>query len=331
MIKKIRLFLVLCTIQLLTSTHVMGKNMQINEPFYKVYFKAEGMVFTTIVNGFNVYTMSKAAPITLEIPVNQFVKSGDNKLELLIHTRGDDNALSLTNSAYIDLEYRLYTSLDDYVILNKLSYSSRNEKQDQPFKNSSNKGRYSIKDHKLVADNAGDYGVSEFQITVDKEDYDNNHLYHIVTMPTPFPEWKFLTGDTIPDPRQFKTVEQMTNGLVGAPFNELKKVHAGLSNKDIDSIMPLFKERNDEMDKAFYYKPGTYEKMLREAFEENYKKDRILQDLDINIARPKVSSGKTIVQLGADPLILFHNESKSVFISYDIYFRKDGDKWIITR
>ncbi|VAW64789.1 hypothetical protein MNBD_GAMMA10-3383, partial [hydrothermal vent metagenome] len=38
-----------------------------------------------------------------------------------------------------------------------------------------------------------------------------------------------------------------------------------------------------------------------------------------------------LIQLGLDPLIIFYNESKSVFIKYDIYFRKEGDKWIITR
>ncbi|VAW64779.1 hypothetical protein MNBD_GAMMA10-3381 [hydrothermal vent metagenome] len=305
--------------------------MQIDEPFYKVYFKAEGVVFIVVVNGIDVYTNDKGGPITLEIPINQFVRSGKNKLELQLHTRGDDNVLSLGDSAYIDLEYRLYTSLDDYVILNKLVYSARNEKQGEPFKSSSNKGQYSIKDHKLIADNSGDYEVSEFQLTVDKENYDNNYLYHIVTMPAPFPEWKFLTGDPIPDPQQFKTKEEMIDGLVGAPFNELKKIHTALSNKDINSIMPLFKERNDEMDKAFYYESGTYEKLLRESFEENYKKGRILKDLDINVAMPAVSPGKTIIQLGADPLIRFHNESKSVFIKYDIFFRKEGDKWIITR
>jgi len=331
MIKTIRLFLIFFSIQLLTSPLALGKSMQIDQPFFKVYFQAESVAFGIVVNGFEAYFNNTGGPITLEIPINQFVRSGENKFELQMQTWNDEGDLSIKDSAFINVEYRLYTDLNNYVVLNKQTYSAKNNKQGHPFKDSSDKGQFSIIENKFVTSHTGEYSISDFQLETDKAAYDANYLYHIVTMPAPFPKWRFLTGDTIPDPEQFKTVEEMTKGLVGAPFNELKKIHTALSKKDIDSILPMFKERNDEMDKAFYYEPGTYEKMLKEALEENFKKGRTLDDFDINNASPNISPGKTIINLGADPLIMFYNKNKSVFIKYAIYFRKDGDKWIITR
>jgi len=331
MIKTIRLFLIFFSTQLLISPLVMGKSMQIDQPFFKVYFQAESVAFGIVVNGFEVYFNNKGGPITLEIPINQFVRSGENKFELQLQTWNDEGDLSIKNSAFINVEYRLYIDLNNYVVLNKQVYSAKNNKQSTPFKDSSKKGQYSINDNKLITDNTGEYSVSDIQINIDKANYDANYLSHIVTMPTPFPEWKFLTSDTIPDRKQFKTIEQLIDGLIGAPFKVLEKIHTALNNKDLESIMPLFKERNDEMDKAFYYEPGTYEKMLREAFEDDFIKGRLLKDIDINKAKPMISPGKNVVQIGSSPLIVFYNKNKSVFMKYDIYFRKNGDKWIITR
>ena len=42
-------------------------------------------------------------------------------------------------------------------------------------------------------------------------------------------------------------------------------------------IMPFFKERNFEMDKAFYYEEGTHEQMLRDSLQENFDKKMIQQ------------------------------------------------------
>ncbi len=310
-----------------------GGNVNLEKPFYKAYFKAEGVVFGVVVNGVEVYFGSNAAPVTLEIPINQYVRNGKNKLELQLHTYEQNNQLSISESAFIELEYRLYpkSSSGDYVVLNQLKYSAQAEKSNDPFAGSSKEGHYALKNDELVPSGSGEIVVSSLNHVVDKNEYDANYISHDVHMPAPFPEWAFLNGDAIPDPKQFKTMDELVPGLIGAPFKELEIIHASLSKQDIDSIMPMFKERNDEMDTAYYYKPGTYEGLLREALQGEFDNGLILDELDINIAKPMVSPGKNIIQLGADPLILFHTKSESVFNKYDIYFRKEGDKWIITR
>ncbi len=310
-----------------------GGNVNLEKPFYKAYFKAEGVVFGVVVNGVEVYFGSNAAPVTLEIPINQYVRNGKNKLELQLHTHEQNNQLSISESAFIDLEYRLYpdSESDKYVVLNELKYSAKAEKSNDPFAGSSKEGRYVLKNGELVSSGSGEIVVSNLNHVVDKNEYDANYISHDVHMPAPFPEWAFFGGDEIPDPKQFKTAEQVINGLVGAPFKELEIIHAALSKQDIDSVMPMFKERNDEMDKAYYYESGTYERLLKEAFQEDFNNNLILDSLNINIARPMVSPGRNLMQLGNDPLIRFHTESESVFNKYDIYFRKEGDKWIITR
>ncbi len=307
--------------------------MKLKEPFYKAYFKAEGILFGVVVNGIEVYSGLKGAPVTLEIPINQYVRDGENKLELQLHTYDPNNELSISESAFIELEYRLYpdSGSDKYVALNQLKYSARSEKSGDPFIGSSKGGRYALENGEMTPSDSGEFVVSSLNHVVDKNEYDANYISHDVQMPAPFPEWAFFSGDEIPDPKQFKTMDELVGGLIGAPFKEGEVIHASLSKQDIDSIMPMFKERNDEMDTAYYYKPGTYEGLLREAFQEDFDNGLILKALDINYAPAMVSPGKNLIQLGADPLIRFHDESKTVFNKYDIYFRKEGDKWIITR
>jgi len=309
----------------------MGKSMKIDEPFYKVFIDTQGLKYRIVVNGFELKYSKSLSPLKVEIPINQLVRTGENKFELQVVPFSKKGDLTKTDEDYIEVEFRLYTDLNNYVVLSKLNYSARNVKSGKPYDGSTDEGRYSLINHKFEDNNNGEYSVSKLATEIKEDAYNKTFIRQSVSMPTPFSEWKFLSSDTIPNRKQFKTMEQLVDGLIGAPFKVLVKIHEGLSNKDIDSIMPLFKERNDEMDKAFYYKPGTYEKLLREALEENFKKGRILDDLDINIARPTISPGKTVMQLGLDPLIIFYNKSESVFIKYDIYFRKEGDKWIITR
>ena len=305
--------------------------MHINEPFYKVFISTQGLKYRIVVNGIDIKNDKSLSPLNVEIPINQFMQTGENKFELQLFPFSKKGNLTKTDADYIEIEFRLYSDLSKYVVLSKLSFSEKNSKAGNPYNGSTAEGNYSLVNHRFEPNNNGEYLVSKLDIDVKENAYNKTFIRQSVSLTTPFPKWKFLTSDTMPERKQFKNMEQLVNGLIGAPFKILEKIHTGLTNKDIDSIMPIFKERNDEMDKAFYYESGTYEKMLRESFQENYKKRRILNDLNIKYAKPIISPGKTIVQLGSDPLIRFHNESKSVFIKYDIFFRKDGDKWIITR
>ncbi len=313
------------------SMPLMGKSMQLEEPFYKAYIKTEGLRYRIALNGVDIKSDKSRHPLTVEIPVNQFVRTGENKFEVQIFPLTKKGKLYISDSAHMDMELRLYTGLEEYVILNELHYSAKNAEAEKPFDGSSTEGRYALADNTLSEDASGEYSVSPLAIEVQENKYNNTYMRQNVTMPTPFPEWKFINGDPIPDPKQFKAMDQMVNGLIGEPFKVLEKIHTALSKKDIDSIMPLFKERNDEMDKAFYYKPGTYEKMLRDSFQEEFDKNMILADITIDHAKPIVSPGNNIVQFGSQPLIYFYNEEKSVFNKYDIFFRKQGDQWIITR
>ena len=93
--------------------------------------------------------------------------------------------------------------------------------------------------------------------------------------------------------------------------------------------MPLFKERNDEMDLAYYYEPGSYDSMLREAFQESFDDDMVLYDIDIRSTSTVVSPSKNLLQLGS--VIGFHNDDDELYSYYDMVFRKNGDDWVISR
>lgn len=123
MVKLLKSFFPTLTSYTLISGCSAGDRIQLEKPFYKAYFKSQGVLFGVVVNGAEVYFGDSGRPTTLEIPVNQFVRAGENKLELQLHTWERNDELALDDSAYISLEYRLYPNTvnnpQSFVVLNQ--------------------------------------------------------------------------------------------------------------------------------------------------------------------------------------------------------------------
>ncbi len=306
--------------------------MQIEKPFFKVFIKTLGIKYRVVVNGVAIKTDATLRPVKVEIPINQFVRSGDNSVELKLFPLSKKGNLASNEHAYAELEFRLYTDLNEHVVLSKIQFSELNLRNGDAVKGSTEAQQFFIKNKQLIIDKSGDYRRSALAYTVYKDQYNKTLITQTVTMQTPFAEWAFLSSDAIVDHRQFKTVEAMVEGLVGEPFKLLEKIHAALSKKDIDNLMPLFKERNEEMDKAYYYQPGTYESFLKEQFVNDLADEgMVLEDLELQYAKPVISPGRQLMELGSSPLIYFAKKEAALYNYYGIVFRQQGKDWIITR
>ena len=113
------------------------------------------------------------------------------------------------------------------------------------------------------------------------------------------------------------------------------KVYNALKSKNIDSVIPLFGERNKELDAAFYYEPGTMEGKLRKSLIDAATDS----DAELVEIAPEYlffyiyDNGKltSLMREGGKPAIV-QNFIKAVGSrSYDLIFRYQNGNWILTR
>jgi len=215
------------------------------------------------------------------------------------------------------------------IIINQLKYTAEENIDGTGFEGSSHEGTYKFTDEMILNKN-GNYIIYNPLI----EEIENFKGAVLVTqkinIQTPFPEWAFFRDNSIP---QLGTLpnDEFKNKFIPSIFEKYKLIHDALELKDIDSIMPLFKERNMELDTAFYYEKGTYEKMLRASLQEEIDNNMLLTEIDVDHAQPYISLHGNLIKMGNSALIKFHDKEETIFNGYDIFFRKEGDDWIISR
>jgi hypothetical protein len=114
--------------------------------------------------------------------------------------------------------------------------------------------------------------------------------------------------------------------------DHLKIIQEKLIAGNVDEVMPLFEERNSELDKAFYYSSGVMEAKLRDAFETDIPQLDMLpitgkSVVYINESNKKLAS----VYRGEKTAISGNYKEGSGSLKFPIMFRKQDGKWIITR
>ena len=111
-------------------------------------------------------------------------------------------------------------------------------------------------------------------------------------------------------------------------------IQDGLEKGDVDSIMPLFTERNKELDIAFGYESGEMERLLREYInkaidDSNWKLINRTAN-DVGISFEKNNKIVSLVRSERSNILGFVNQS-GLYYSLTIKFRRENGKWIITR
>ena len=95
------------------------------------------------------------------------------------------------------------------------------------------------------------------------------------TIPNNLPLWAFFNSDEVANEPDLS--EEAFWELSAELRDHLKIIQDKIIAGDIDDIMPLFEERNNELDKAFYYSSGVMEAKLRDSFEEDITQLNMLE------------------------------------------------------
>ncbi|NRB42635.1 MAG: hypothetical protein HRU20_29905 [Pseudomonadales bacterium] len=301
------------------------------ELYYKLEISASGIRCYVNINGVQLQEETEGDVLNVDIPVNALVRSGSNVIDFELYPWKETGSFTRKGGDKLSIALKVVnasTVNKEEVTLAKLIYKAPGvaetgfEASTKPGEynfptslNLSTKQKYLVSDIKINEDIGYD-GAKRFLLTVD--------------MPTPFPEWKFFSSDVITDPETLSEEEALSK-LALKPFKILEDIHSSILKNDLASILPYFKERNNELDIAMYQPKGTYEDKLRLSLQESIDEHRVFDDLDLEYSYPNVNHTKKLLWLGARPVIYCWDKDEVMFTGYETIFRKDGDNWIITR
>ncbi|CAA6801640.1 MAG: Unknown protein [uncultured Sulfurovum sp.] len=340
MIKKIFALMVVLGSVLVCGEEQEEKKMHSileDKPSFSVRMETEYSNFIVTLNGVKVFKELGGSPTILEVPVNHLMTSGDNELKVqLIAWDDTDYKLHKELLCKVSLRVKKY---DDFSIEPKtISTITYNNKQEKALKTSSLEGKYNSKKDFLL-DEKGDVVISDIETSpltfYQGDKIAGVNLTQNINLETPFPRWKFLDSENIIEKRYDELSNDEYNKLretkdIKEFFTVHKKIYDALMKKDVDSIIDMFDERNSEMDIAMYYKNPYYKNRLYEKLKKNVNDDsrELLKWDESKMYFFIEENGKLIYIDGA---IAFNDKDGSTSTSYPMLFRKEKDKWIITR
>jgi len=306
-----------------------------DKPFYMVKIDAVNTNIVVTLNGEEVFSDFTKSQKLLEVPVNQYMTSGENILKVYLMLWESDTKNSIKNAeAKISLRVKKFEVFDvEPITVSQIIYVKGNMEK------STLDGTYNSSKN-FVLDKEGNVLISK----VDKELLPKTwtgdkikgfELEQTITLDTPFPRWKFLDSENIIDSNgyyvDFTTYKSLrkTKDMEGL-FTLHQEIYHALKNKNIPFVVDLFTERNKELEIALYKPEGYYKKLLTKRFTDNVNDSSLEMFPFLKDKRYFFISegGKTLSIRNA---VVFNDKNGNGSTSYKILFRKEKGKWILTR
>ncbi len=302
-------------------------NVLQSQPVFELKLEGFGAIFMVEVNGARVFQQWNAAgKIETRLPVNHFMHPTDNTLKIFAWS-GDDSPINPHAFVKVELVVSEHSQPQNEFALSNLIFDNiglenRIETSNPAGKLNSVKG--------FVADEAGDITINE-AIT---GQFDNVHTHtRVMHIPSSLPLWAFFSSDDLPDYDSMSDNEyyqKMDEFLV-----EYMKVQDAIKNNNIASILPMFEERNKELDAAFYNPPGTLAEKIKVAlYDAANDESAALVELKTDYIDFEYSEGNKLNKLSRNgnkaAITLNYKEIESSY-SFDMIFRIQDGKWILTR
>ena len=322
----------------LTQPCYAEDSMLAKKPYFTYRIETKGALYETTMNGILLEKDFKAGQLSFEMPVNQYMRSGKNRVGFQLFTRQPEDFFDaqITVSLYVNQDGlpEENKKLISQITFNGSEFSKEKNAQ-QAIKTSMPALRLDSNNQFLKADN-GDVIVHAAEIEPSNVRPNGFNIYQDIEVQTPFPLWGFFNADKIDFPDAWadyvSNSEYYFSKLVTPLYNEHESIVNTLRTQDYEKILPLFAERNREYDIALYLPEGTYNQRLKKSLESDFaNKDSNLQLDDFKFAKPVISQKKELIRLGDSALISFSDEESSLYSNYPIWFYKKDGKWIISR
>ncbi len=296
------------------------------KPVFNLMIHSVGTRYDVLLNGVMVYDdASGNGQVTTSLPINHWMRSGKNSLKLVIYP--DDEGIPINEKSEVNAE--IYVHNDEM------------EEQQYRIGGFNFKGVGHIQDADLLGyrletelfkhDDDGEVIAQNVEIIEDTF-FDGVIEYkQILTIPTNLPLWAFFNSDDVPNEPDLS--EEEFWALSEKIQSQLNSIREHLVSGDIDEILPLFAERNNELDKAFYYSSGVMEAKLRDSFEVDIPQLDMLNIQSKHVAYENEANMKlaSVYRTNKGAAISGNYKEGSGSVKFPIMFRKEDGKWIITR
>ena len=294
------------------------------KPVFTIDLHAAGTRFQLYLNGVLVEGDPSGGQNIYEIPVNHWMRSGKNTLDLTIYP--DDEGEDIQSNSVIKalLQVRNFGEQENHTLGGFV------------FKGATYKT--------AVLDKAYQRDLESFEIVdgggirisaldmIEGAPFKGARKYALsLEIPSNLPLWAFFESDDVPD---FLIVsDEEYEHLRSELYVILKNIQDHLEQGKVDNIMPLFAERNRETDLAFYKEEGQTERALHSDFTNDIPTLNMLNLGPESAAYESERNSKLASNFRGERKNAISGNLKNTTgnLSFPIMFRKQDGKWIITR
>jgi hypothetical protein len=325
-IKSLTIIILLSILFGCSEENILNNSILNKKPVFKLMIHSVGTRYDVLLNGVMVYDdASGNGQVTTSLPINHWMRSGKNSLELVVYP--DDEGIPINEKSEVNAEIYVH---NDEMEEQQYRIGGFNFKGVGHIPKSDLLG-YRLETELFKHNDEGEVIAQDVEITEDTV-FDGVIEYkQLLTIPNNLPLWAFFKSDDVPNEPDLSEKEFWA--LSAELRDHLKLIQDKIIAGDIDEVMPLFDERNNELDKAFYYSNGVMEAKLRDSFEVDISQLIMLEIEGRDVAYENENNLKLAAILrtenGAAMVGNFIDSQGS--IEFPIMFRKQDGKWIITR
>lgn len=304
-------------------------------PLLNLRVDIESCQYDLFVNGGLVMRNIAGTPAHEDQPINHFVRSGSNEIEVLIYVDPDaPDAGEVKVSLVIkDADHDQAPGVTALVLAHKAGAA-------EPTAGSTPAGVFDSRRGFEKPADKGDFkvGPAKFRhLPVHRDPLDM--VSRTFDVHLPFPEWAFFKGEKMKQGWEYETKDALKAGYaqILPAYVQLASL---LEKHDVNGFVDACEERSREMDLAFYKTAGETRRRLTEELK------TALADPTLKLEpttpppgkfwRYSVGSKGNLIALTqgdrGSAVIGFESTNGSVYrLGFPVTFRKQGDRFIVTR
>jgi hypothetical protein len=325
-IKSLTIIILLSILFGCSEENMLDNSILNKKPVFVLKLHSYGTRYNTYINGVMVYRDGDGrGQVTTSLPINHWLKSGDNTFELLVYPDKKDTNINEKSTIQVEIFIHNDGQEDQLFRIGGFEFKGVGH-----INNIDLKG-YQLEAAEFKVSDSG--GVSVSNTSIEEYDkYSGAYKYSkIISMPNSLPLWAFFNSDDVPNDPDLSEEEYWT--LSAELRDHLKVIQNKIIAGDIDEVMPIFEERNKELDKAFYYSSGVMEAKLRDSFEVDISQLNMLEieGRDVSYVNEDNLKLASIFRTKRGAAMVGNFIDSQGSIEFPIMFRKQDGKWIITR
>ncbi len=243
--------------------------MNFKQPFYTLKLNTRHCGYRIAVNGCVIDEDRIGELNNTEYPINHYLKNGDNSIDIhhlnIAKKCGKKSGLHEEGFLTLSLCVRENDSTES-IVLSETVYDSAKLRRDEgkviytdieglleTIEKSTSHSQFDVVNNKISPNESGAFTVGQYQVK--KGLTKALQITQTVTLPTPFPLWRFFQADDLTPHNDLSDDEWISTRKMMIE-QVYQPVYQALLDDDTAALTALFSGRGKELDQAFYKKDG---------------------------------------------------------------------------